>query len=112
MIKVDEENGIIKVYMKGEKADIMAQTACIITNCVSQIQEAEDEKAAIDAYWRIVYSTAIFLKEAHGIDVTEDEDGEEEPHTSNPADALNSLIAQALGHIDYDDGTIDDLPKF
>lgn len=114
MISVKEENGKLKVHIECEdKLDLMAQTVCVITSCVRQIRDAEGDKEAIDAYWKILYSALLVLRGTHDIDVVKDEDEEEEHQTSNPVDGLNSLIGQALGHIDYDDGgTIDDLPKF
>ena len=114
MIKVNDKNGKLEVRIECEdKLDLMAQTTCVITSCVRHIYESEGEKEAIDTYWKTIYATALALRDMFDIDVVDDEDEEEFYPTSNPADALNSLIGQALGHIDYDDGgTIDDLPKF
>lgn len=114
MISVKNENGKLEVRIECEdKLDLMAQTTCVITSCVRHIYESEGEKEAIDTYWKTIYAAALALQDMFDIDVVDDEDEEEFYPTSNPADALNSLIGHALGHIDYDDGgTIDDLPKF
>ena len=114
MISVKNENGKLKVNIECEgKLDLMAQTVCVITSCVRHIRDSEGDKEAIDAYWKVVFSASLALRDMCDIDVAEDEDEEEEHQTSNPVDGLNSLIGHALGHIYYDDGgTIDDLPKF
>ena len=114
MISVKEENGKLKVHIECEdKLDLMAQTISVIASCVRHIRDSEGNNEAVNAYWNVIYSASLVLRNMFNIDVVDDEDKEEFYPTSNPADSLNSLIAQALGHIDYEDGgTIDDLPKF